>query len=191
MRGMIRAQEGLLKAYTKKISGCSNQNYWQRLKILKMLSSERRAERYKIMYIWKIINGLVPNLGLKWSSNNKRIGCLVEIPRLKEGSEHHKTMMEATIKIEGARLYNSLPKILRTLICSKDRFKRLLDMFLEDVPDNPNGKDYVSPCMDRICKPSNSIKDWARTNNMANWSPPSNHLTVSELEQLRGGGSDE
>ena len=184
MIGMIKAQEGILKAYTKKISGCYNQNYWERLKTLKMLSSERRAERYKIMYIWKIINGLVPNLGLTWLSNNRRSGCVVVIPRLKEGSEQHKTMMEATIKREGARLYNSLPKILRTLSCTKDRFKRLLDMFLEDVPDNPNGKDYVSPCMDRKCKPSNSIKDWAKTNNMSNWRPPTNHLTMSEIEQL-------
>ena len=32
------------------------------LEVLKLYSLQRRRERYGIIYVWKIINGLVPNL---------------------------------------------------------------------------------------------------------------------------------
>ena len=57
----LQSLENLLKTYTKKIPEASHLNYWSRLKHLKMYSQQRRAERYKIIYTWKIIEGLVPN----------------------------------------------------------------------------------------------------------------------------------
>ena len=37
-------------------------NYWQTLHELKIYSLERRHERYGIIYMWKILEGLVPNI---------------------------------------------------------------------------------------------------------------------------------
>ncbi|XP_076042165.1 uncharacterized protein LOC143026057 [Oratosquilla oratoria] len=36
-------------------------NYWERLKILKLYSLERRRERYIMIYVWKVLEGTAPN----------------------------------------------------------------------------------------------------------------------------------
>ena len=61
-------------------------------------------------------------------------------------------------------------------------------MFLQELPDNPNGKDYVSSAMDLNNRPSNNVKDWSRTMKMTNWKPHPCHFTHQELEQMAGGG---
>jgi hypothetical protein len=37
-------------------------DYWEHLKSLRMCSQERRRERYRIIYTWKILEGQVPNI---------------------------------------------------------------------------------------------------------------------------------
>ena len=49
-------------AFTKHISGMCFPSYSKRLEVLKLDSLQRRRERYGIIYVWKIIEGLVPNL---------------------------------------------------------------------------------------------------------------------------------
>ena len=56
--------ENLQRNYLRKIIGTRNSNYWERLKMAQMQSQERRLERYRIIYVWKIIEGLVPNCGI-------------------------------------------------------------------------------------------------------------------------------
>ena len=51
--------ENLQRLYTKKIPEIRNLDYWHRLKVLQMLSQERRMERYRAIYVWKMIEGLV------------------------------------------------------------------------------------------------------------------------------------
>ena len=38
-----------------KIPEVRDKNYWERLKSLQMYSQERRMERYRILYVWKIL----------------------------------------------------------------------------------------------------------------------------------------
>ena len=59
--------EKLLRDYTRKIPGMQELNYWERLKSLKINSEQRRLERYQVMYIWRIMEGLTPNCGVTWS----------------------------------------------------------------------------------------------------------------------------
>ena len=95
--------------------------------------------------------------------------------------------MKASLKVEGANLFNSLPKFLRNLDCSQDRFKSLLDLFLIQVLDKPNRKDYVSEAQNWLHKPSNSIKDWIRSQrslNLDSWFPPLSHLSFKEKESM-------
>ena len=56
--------EKLFYDFTLKIPELRDKNYWERLIYLKMNSQERRMERYRIIYIWKILNNLVPNCGV-------------------------------------------------------------------------------------------------------------------------------
>ena len=50
------------RAFTKHISGMCFLSYSKRLEVLKLYSLQRRRERYGIIYVWKIIEGLVSNL---------------------------------------------------------------------------------------------------------------------------------
>ena len=50
------------KAFTKHIKGFSSFSFQERLSNLKIYSLQRRRERYIIIYVWKILENLVPNL---------------------------------------------------------------------------------------------------------------------------------
>ena len=74
--------ENLQKWYTRKIPELKGLNHWERLRVLKMYSQERRLERYRIIYTWKVLEGLVPNCGLSFTTNDRR-GRLASIPILR------------------------------------------------------------------------------------------------------------
>ena len=63
--GEIHEQEAPLKSYTRRIRGLRDVSYWSRLKTLNMLSTQRCQERYKILYIFKMLQELVPNNGVR------------------------------------------------------------------------------------------------------------------------------
>ena len=62
--------EGLLRTFTTWFHGMDNLSYWDRLSSLKISSIERRFQRYKIIYTWKIVEGLVPNCGISWNTKS-------------------------------------------------------------------------------------------------------------------------
>ena len=47
------------KSFTKHITGMQSLEYSEQLVSLKLFSLQRRRERYCIIYVWKIIKGLV------------------------------------------------------------------------------------------------------------------------------------
>ena len=161
--GDLQKIENLQRIYTRKIPDLKNLNYWQRLQELKMLSQERRAERYKALYIWKILEGIVPNCGIE-TTNSERRGREIKVPDLK-GSSRVKTLRENGFQVSGARIFNSLPINLRSLSnISVEEFKAKLDKYLETIPDEPILPDYTpSVCNLVTAKPSNSIIDQGRT----------------------------
>ena len=75
--------EKLLRDFTRRIPELRDLNYWQRLEKLAMNSEQRRLERYEIIYVWKIIHGLVPNCGIEWPECEERRGRLCEVRKLK------------------------------------------------------------------------------------------------------------
>ena len=54
--------EKVQRSFTRLISGMKGLSYPERLTALKLYSLQRRRERYIILYVWKILEGLVPNL---------------------------------------------------------------------------------------------------------------------------------
>ena len=90
-----------------------------------------------------------------------------------------KTLKEATIKFEGPKVFNSLPKHLRDFKGTLDNFKNILDKFLENIPDQPNGyRGMIPTIVDNDCKPTNKLKDWIAHLNLKDWTPP--HLVAAE-----------
>ena len=60
----IQKLEGIQRTFTKMIAGLSNMNYWERLASPKLMSLQRRRERYIIIQLWKLLHRR-PRLGLK------------------------------------------------------------------------------------------------------------------------------
>ena len=103
-----------------------------------MLSQQRRLERYKILYVWEILERKVPNCGLEMQ-NNLRLGRLCNIPAIKKCSARIETLRENSFQVQGPRLFNILPAKIRNMTgCSIDDFKFALDQFLMKIPDEPN-----------------------------------------------------
>ena len=154
--------ENLQRCFTKKIPEVKNLDYWQRLKKLKMLSQERRMERYRAIYVWKIIEGMVPNCGLDVTDSDRR-GREIAVPHFK-GTQRIQTLREMSFQVNGARIFNSLPKAIRNLRrLSVVDFKSKLDEYLQTLPDEPKLPSYIPGVCNQItASPSNSIIDHAK-----------------------------
>ena len=96
-------------------------DYWSRLKHLQMYSQQRRAERYRIIYTWKVLEGIVPTCG---SQHNVRGGWEFSIPPLK-GKASIQTLGDQSFQVNRTRLFHSLPRNL----------KKKLDEYLATLPD--------------------------------------------------------
>ena len=116
-------------------------------------------ERYKIFYIWKSLNGMVPSLGLTWDG---RDGNRITYPKVIGKPGHARTLQRFSIKWEGVRLFNSIPIYLRKWTGTKETFKNMLDKFLENIPDQPEVDGYKPGGKTLTGEVSNSIADWTR-----------------------------
>ena len=85
-KGMLSIEK-LFYDFTLKIPEVRQANYWKRLEILKMYSQERRMERYRVIYIWKILEGYAPNCGVEVDLGNARMGRTCKIPKLLQMAE--------------------------------------------------------------------------------------------------------
>ena len=131
--------EKLLKNFTSKIPAVKELPYWERLRSLKMNSEQRRLERYKVIYTWKILQGMVPNCGIEVSESNERLGRRCKIPKLqKKATPAVQKLRDTSFQVSGPKLFNCLPKWLRNKrSLTIDEFKEKLDSILAKVPDEP------------------------------------------------------
>ena len=61
-KSYICVLEKIQRSFTKYIAGYQNLPYSERLKSLRLYSLQRRRDRYLVIYMWKIAEGLAPNL---------------------------------------------------------------------------------------------------------------------------------
>ena len=141
--GDIRALENVQRSFTSKIDGLRQDDYWERLSKLKILSLQRRRERFMIFHTWKILNGRAPNdIGLDF---DRREDCIKAILRpLPRCSARVQTLFENSFPVCGAKLWNLIPKQC-TKLDTFHAFKASLDRFLELIPDRPPMDDYHAP----------------------------------------------
>ena len=109
-------------------------NYWEKLKELRLYSQERRRERYKIIFLWKISQGLVSGFDVNFTSDGSRRGRMIIPNRVQNDSPAIvRKARENTLGVRGSRIFS-----IRTLNTQHiDRFKNNLDIFLENIPDQP------------------------------------------------------
>ena len=74
--------EKLFYDFLSRIPEVRDEDYWKSLQILHMYSQERRMERYRIIYIWKILKKYVLNCGVELAQENIRLGRKCKIPSI-------------------------------------------------------------------------------------------------------------
>ena len=123
-----------------------------RLSKLKMLSVQRRINRYRILYTRKIFLNKVPNPGICIRNDEyTRNGLKLEVPTRKGQS----LLRAQNFLVRGPSIFNCLPKKLRNLEKSMDSYKIELDEYLGTLNDTPRigeGSKQASNELDFIIK---------------------------------------
>ena len=158
--------ESIQRRFTHRINDVRDLDYWSRLKTLRLYSLQRRAERYKIIYLYKIIENLAPNLSNNkiQTRNSDRRGRYCLVPTIiNKCPARIKTLRENSFSIQGPKLFNSLPKSIRNITgVSVDTFKKHLDKFLSQIPDQPGIPGYAG----QRAAATNSLADQIPTTNI-------------------------
>ena len=116
-----------------------------------------------------MVHGLVPDLGLvrKTTKDPTRAGSSLQPIKLKAETCSIKTKLQNSILHQGVKVFNSLPQYIHDIPADLPAFKKELDSFLQNVPDQPAVPGFVPGSKDLWGKPSNSIIDWIRTENLS------------------------
>ena len=134
----INRLESVQKHFIAKISELVGpSSYWEKLKKLKLYSQQRRRERYMIIFLWKISQGLVRGYSVEFTSIYGRRGRTA-LPRevVRTSSALVRKARESSIGVKGTRIFNLLPSYIRNINSDNvDSFKSSLDSFLSEVPD--------------------------------------------------------
>ena len=136
----IKSIEGVQMNFISKVSGTENMNHWERLKFLKLNSQKRRSERYVVIFLWKIAEGLVKGyeVGFSELDNGRRGRTALPKPYIHTAPAAVKRARESSLSVKGCRLFNLLPPEVRSMSgCTVDTFKTAVDDFLEEIPDQP------------------------------------------------------
>lgn len=149
----IQTLEDVQRHYTRKILGCQDMNYWERIRHLKMHSLQRRRERYMIIHVWKILNGHTPNdINLVFYTH-PRHGIRISLPKFNtKVAMHVSTLFESSFTISSAKLWNILPANVNSQT-KLEPFKVALSHILDSYPDTPPTPGYTA--VNR-----NSLIDW-------------------------------
>ena len=139
---LVRKIETVQRHFTAVIMGTENLKYGERLKYLRIYSLERRRDRYAIIYAWKIIQGLAPNMlgrdKIRCVETNQRLGRYCLLPPLNNKAPNYvQSLREHSFSVHGPRLFNEMTAELRNFDGSLASFKHRLDAYLATVEDKP------------------------------------------------------
>ena len=152
----IQLLEGVQRTFTSRIGGLYTKNYWERLAHLKLMSLQRRRERYVILMMWKVLKGVVPNCCNIQFAQTSRHGVRAIIPSLSRASSlSNQTLYDGSFAVRGPKLWNMVPDSVKAEN-TFDGFKTSLSEFLTSIPDNPPVPGYTPSW-------SNSLVDYSPT----------------------------
>ncbi len=149
-KAYIQAIELVQRSFLRRICALSELSYWDQLKHIKLYSVERRRERYFVIYTWKVLEGLVPNVSTeqerkiisKCTSRHGRKCYIHTVPN--HVSAKVKSARYASLGYRGPLLFNTIPAEIRNITkVPVDIFKKKLDKFLSTVPDEPQIPGYT------------------------------------------------
>ena len=110
-----------------------------KVSVLRLYSQERRRERYMIIFVWKICQGLVSGYTLPFTSILNRTGrkaVPAAVPQ--SAAAVVKQARAGSLAVKGAQLFNAMPASIRNSEHGDVlMFKNHLDIFLQNIPDQP------------------------------------------------------
>ena len=68
----ISKLESIQRHFTSKIKDMEGLSYWERLSALQLYSQERRRERYMVLFLWKVSQGMVGGYKVDFSHSPRR-----------------------------------------------------------------------------------------------------------------------
>ena len=140
----IQMLEGVQRSFTRRIEECQGMDYWERLKHLRILSLQRRRERYMVIHVWKVYAGLVPNSTNIVFYQHPRHGPKANLPPIfHQAQKSVQTLREESFGVRAVQIFNRMPSSVRQAT-SLDNLKVELGKFLATVPDCPPTLGYQS-----------------------------------------------
>jgi hypothetical protein len=167
----MRSIEALQRGYTAAVPGLpADSTYSDRLKLFGLYSIERRGERFRCLYIWRILEGTAPTCNIKETNFPATGRMCVLNTGLKSSSCQAKKLRLSCFQTVGVKLFNSLPLNLRDKRnVTLDTWKAHLDAHLSTLPDKPIGCGDVPEAIDPLtARPSNSILHWQQLSSRNN-----------------------
>ena len=141
--GLIQELEEVQREFTRRITALQGLSYWDRLKKLKLMSLQRRRERYVLLIMWKILHGVLPNeIGISFRPQG-RLGIQATIPGMARGcTQRNRSLYDSSFAVMGPSTWNLLPSWLNT-VESESAFKKHLTEYLLQLEDLPPVEGYV------------------------------------------------
>ena len=129
--------ESIQRFVTSRISAIKHLHYYDRLKSLKLMSLQRRRERYTIIMMFKILHNITSNdLKIEFSYNDRR-GIRATVPMIpREAKSKYLSLYDSSFGVRGPSLWNRIPAQITTLE-TLDSFKAALTKWLLTLPDEP------------------------------------------------------
>ncbi|KAG0718303.1 hypothetical protein GWK47_052684 [Chionoecetes opilio] len=118
-----------------------------------LLSAAQTREKTSIIYVWKILEGLAPKVGME--NRNPRRGRLCYVQSTRASSKGLQTLIHHSFSHNGVPLFNCAPRHIRDLTgITTDTYKHHLDKWLADIPDQPPTSGYSSSNDFKSLRPS-------------------------------------
>ena len=142
--GDIKSIENVQRCFTRRLDGLRNHDYWERLKILDLMSLQRRRQRYMLIHVWKTIHGFVPNSANLVFQHRARLGMRLVPPAFPYRAETWRAnQFHSSFGPRAAHLWNRLPAAVNSCE-SLGQFKSSLGNYLADFHDRPPVRGYPS-----------------------------------------------
>ena len=124
----IAKLESIQRHFTSKVKGMEDKNYWDRLKDMQLYSQERRRERYILIFLWKMSQGMVSGYQVTFSYSPRRGRMIVPNQIVAKSPAIVRRAREASLAVKGAKLFNLLPAPIRNIDSDNvEIFKKELD----------------------------------------------------------------
>ena len=81
-------------------------NCWEKLQELRLYSQERRRDRYQVIFLWKISQGLVYGYDVNFTSQGRRGRSIIPNPVIRSSPAVVRNAREQSIGVRGAQLFN-------------------------------------------------------------------------------------